>query len=64
MIPQLGEPNLTIRVYSEVESKWLTLTFIAVTSPVESGEVNVGPSPRDDTVSTSVRAPPESTTKD
>jgi hypothetical protein len=52
-------------LFSEVKNEWLmTLTFIAVTSPVERGEVNAGPSPRDDTVSTSVRVPPEWTTND
>jgi hypothetical protein len=40
------------------------LTFIAVTSPVESGLVKVGPLPPVETVSTRVRPPSEPTTKD
>jgi hypothetical protein len=40
------------------------LTFIADTSPVESGLVNVGPLPPDDTVSTSVSPPSGATKKD
>jgi hypothetical protein len=45
-------------------SKKFELTFIAVTSPVESGLVKGGPSPPDETVSTKVNTPLLSTVKD